>query len=216
MKNKIIQGQVIPINQSNIDTDVIIPKQYLKSIGKTGFGKFLFDSWRYDEPGNLETKKNRKLNNSFILNKEPYSSGKILIVNDNFGCGSSREHAVWALKDFGIEAIISTSFAEIFSSNSFKNQLLLVTIKKNQLDSLFKQIPDTGIYSLTIDVLNQTISTPENISINFLLDKSNKDRVIYEHDDIELTLKNREKIKAFEEKTKKLKPWLFDNEKGKK
>ena len=106
--------------------------------------------------------------------------------------------------------------AWLFSSNSFKNQLLLVTIKKNQLDSLFKQIPDTGIYSLTIDVLNQTISTPENISINFLIDKSNKDRVIYEHDDIELTLKNREKIKAFEEKTKKLKPWLFDNEKGKK
>jgi len=212
MKNKVIQGQAIPINQSNIDTDVIIPKQYLKSIGKTGFGKFLFDSWRYEEPGDLGTKKIRKLNKDFVLNKEPYSSGKILIVNDNFGCGSSREHAVWAIKDFGIEAIISTSFAEIFSSNSFRNQLLLAPIGKEQLNWLFEQILESETYHLTIDVLNQTISTLENVSINFSIDQSNKDRVIYGYDDIELTLKNRDQIKAFEKKIKSTKPWLFNNE----
>ena len=216
MANKIIQGQVIPLNQSNIDTDVIIPKQYLKSIVKTGFGKFLFDSWRYTESGDLETRKNRELNKSFILNKEPYSSGNILIVNDNFGCGSSREHAVWALRDFGIEAIISTSFAEIFLSNSFKNQLLLALVTKKELDWLFSQIPDSGIYPLTIDVLSQTISTLDGVSINFSIDQSNKDKIIFGYDDIELTLKNREKIESFEEKMKKLKPWLFDNEQNRK
>ncbi|MEC9206192.1 MAG: 3-isopropylmalate dehydratase small subunit [Pseudomonadota bacterium] len=212
MKNKIIKGQVIPINQSNIDTDVIIPKQYLKSIGKTGFGKFLFDSWRYDEPGDLSTKKNRKINNNFIINKKPYSSGNILVVNDNFGCGSSREHAVWAIKDFGIEAVISSSFAEIFSNNSFKNQLLLIPIKKTELDWLFEQIPDSGIYHLTIDVLNQTISTPDNTTINFSIDQLNKDRVIFGYDDIELTLKHKNLIKDFEKKLKDKKPWLFDDE----
>ena len=212
MKNKIIQGQVIPINQSNIDTDVIIPKQYLKSIGKTGIGKFLFDSWRYDEPGDLSTQKKRKTNKDFILNKSPYSSGKILIVNDNFGCGSSREHAVWAIKDFGIEAIISSSFAEIFSNNSYRNQLLLAPIKKSEIEWLFNQIPDSGIYHLTIDVLNQTISTPDNVSINFSIDQSNKEKVIFGYDDIELTLKNKKLIKDFEKTIKSKKPWLFDDE----
>ncbi|MEC7832562.1 MAG: 3-isopropylmalate dehydratase small subunit [Pseudomonadota bacterium] len=212
MKNKIIQGQVIPINQSNIDTDVIIPKQYLKAIGKTGFGKFLFDSWRYDEPGDLSTTKKRKINNNFILNKKPYSSGKILIVNDNFGCGSSREHAVWAIKDYGIEAVISSSFAEIFSNNSFKNQLLLAPIKKSEIDWLFEQIPDSGIYQLTIDVLNQTISTPDNVTINFAIDQSNKEKVIHGYDDIELTLKNKKVIKDFEKTIINKKPWLFENE----
>ncbi len=212
MKNKIIQGQVIPINQSNIDTDVIIPKQYLKAIGKTGFGKFLFDSWRYDETGDLSTTKKRKINNNFILNKKPYSSGKILIVNDNFGCGSSREHAVWAIKDYGIEAVISSSFAEIFSNNSFKNQLLLAPIKKSEIDWLFEQIPDSGIYQLTIDVLNQTISTPDNVTINFAIDQSNKEKVIHGYDDIELTLKNKKVIKDFEKTIINKKPWLFENE----
>ena len=113
MKNKIISGQVIPINQANIDTDAIIPKQYLKSINKSGFGKFLFDSLRYSKPGTLDDHEDREPNMDFILNKEPFNTGKILIANDNFGCGSSREHAVWAIKDFGIEAIISTSFATI-------------------------------------------------------------------------------------------------------
>ena len=142
MKNKIISGQVIPINQANIDTDAIIPKQYLKSINKSGFGKFLFDSLRYSRPGTLDDYEDRELNMDFVLNKEPFSKGKILIANDNFGCGSSREHAVWAIKDFGIEAIISTSFADIFSRNSFKNGILLISVNKEILEKLFKDQVD--------------------------------------------------------------------------
>ena len=134
MKNKIIHGQVIPFNQSNIDTDAIIPKQYLKSIKKSGFGPFLFDSLRYLDPGDLSTKAKRKINPEFILNKAPYSSGNIILANDNFGCGSSREHAVWAIKDYGIDVVISTSFADIFKRNSFKNSLLLISISNYILD----------------------------------------------------------------------------------
>ena len=210
--NKIIKGQVIPINQSNIDTDIIIPKQYLKSIGKTGFGKFLFDSWRYNESGDLETKKERELNLEFILNKKPYSDGEILLVNQNFGCGSSREHAVWAIKDFGINAVISSSFADIFYRNSFKNQLLLITIKKNEVEELFKQTAKSLIYCLTIDLHNQAITTPNNETISFKIEKSNLDRIIHGYDDIELTLNRKDKILEFETKRKEMKPWLFSDE----
>ena len=158
MDKSIIKGQAIPINQSNVDTDAIIPKQYLKSIRKTGFGPFLFDSLRYLEPGNLESTGNRPLNKKFILNQEPYSTGNIIIANDNFGCGSSREHAVWALKDYGIKVNISTSFADIFYRNSFKNSLFLIMVSKKELDRLFSGIETHKKYELTIDVLNQTIT----------------------------------------------------------
>ena len=211
MKNKIIKGQVIPLSQSNIDTDAIIPKQYLKSIKKSGFGPYLFDSLRYEDPGDLSTTKKRKLNKNFILNIEPFNKGSIIIANDNFGCGSSREHAVWALKDFGIRAILSTSFADIFYRNSFKNGLLLVSISKDQLDNIFKKISITPEYNLTINIQNQTITTPDNQAYLFEISDSDKERIIYEYDDIELSLKNREKIKTYEDKMKLMKPRIFEN-----
>jgi len=211
MKNKIIQGQVIPLNQSNIDTDAIIPKQYLKSIKKSGFGPFLFDSLRYNDPGDLSTNTDREINTKFILNINPYASGKILIANDNFGCGSSREHAVWALKDFGIDVVISTSFADIFSRNSFKNGLLLIVVSLDRLNKIFNDISGTTKYELTIDIQNQTITTPHNEVLNFDISASDKERIIHEYDDIELSLKHKNKIKDYEDKIRLDKPWMFDN-----
>ena len=209
MKNKIIHGQVIPFNQSNIDTDAIIPKQYLKSIKKSGFGPFLFDSLRYLDPGDLSTKAKRKINPEFILNKAPYSSGNIILANDNFGCGSSREHAVWAIKDYGIEVVISTSFADIFKRNSFKNSLLLIPISKNILDKLFQEILDSPNYELTIDVQNQTITTPSKQDYDFDISDSDKERIIEGYDDIGLSLMHKNKIEQYEKKMKQKKPWMF-------
>ena len=209
MKNKIIHGQVIPFNQSNIDTDAIIPKQYLKSIKKSGFGPFLFDSLRYLDPGDLSTKVKRKINPEFILNKAPYSSGNIILANDNFGCGSSREHAVWAIKDYGIEVVISTSFADIFKRNSFKNSLLLISITKNILDKLFQEILDSPNYELTIDVQNQTITTPSKQDYDFDISDSDKERIIEGYDDIGLSLMHKNKIEQYEKKMKQKKPWMF-------
>jgi len=209
MKNKIIHGQVIPFNQSNIDTDAIIPKQYLKSIKKSGFGPFLFDSLRYLDPGDLSTKAKRKINPEFILNKAPYSSGNIILANDNFGCGSSREHAVWAIKDYGIDVVISTSFADIFKRNSFKNSLLLISISKNILDKLFQEIVDSPNYELTIDVQNQTITTPSKQAYDFDISDSDKERIIQGYDDIGLSLMHKNKIEQYEKKMKQKKPWMF-------
>ena len=209
MKNKIIHGQVIPFNQSNIDTDAIIPKQYLKSIKKSGFGPFLFDSLRYLDQGDLSTKAKRKINPEFILNKAPYSSGNIILANDNFGCGSSREHAVWAIKDYGIEVVISTSFADIFKRNSFKNSLLLISISKNILDKLFQEILDSPNYELTIDVQNQTITTPSKQAYDFDISDSDKERIIQGYDDIGLSLMHKNKIEQYEKKMKQKKPWMF-------
>ena len=212
MNNKIISGQVIPINQANIDTDAIIPKQYLKSINKSGFGKFLFDSLRYSRPGTLDDYEDREPNMDFILNKEPFNRGNILIANDNFGCGSSREHAVWAIKDFGIEAIISTSFADIFSRNSFKNGILLITVSKDVLEKLFKEIEISKDYILSIDVVNQSIIGPNNLMVQFEINESDKERIIYGYDDIAITLKRKSKIIEYEHEIKKIKPWLFNDE----
>ena len=209
MKNKIIHGQVIPFNQSNIDTDAIIPKQYLKSIKKSGFGPFLFDSLRYLDPGDLSTTAKRKINPDFILNKTPYSLGNIILANDNFGCGSSREHAVWAIKDYGIEVVISTSFADIFKRNSFKNRLLLISISKNILDKLFQEIFDSPNYELTIDVQNQTITTPSKQAYDFDISDSDKERIIQGYDDIGLSLMHKNKIEQYEKKMKQKKPWMF-------
>tara|TARA_Y100000768_G_scaffold291125_1_gene225190 strand:- start:86 stop:724 length:639 start_codon:yes stop_codon:yes gene_type:complete len=212
MNNKIISGQVIPINQANIDTDAIIPKQYLKSINKSGFGKFLFDSLRYSRPGTLDDYEDREPNMDFILNKEPFNRGNILIANDNFGCGSSREHAVWAIKDFGIEAIISTSFADIFSRNSFKNGILLITVSKDVLEKIFKEIDISKDYILSIDVVNQSIIGPNNLMVQFEINESDKERIIHGYDDIAITLKRKSEIMEYEHAIKKIKPWLFNDE----
>ena len=175
MKNKIIKGQSIPFTQSNIDTDAIIPKQYLKSIKKSCFGPFLFDSLRYLDPGDLSTTSSRNINPDFILNIEPFKTGNIIVANDNFGCGSSREHAVWALKDFGIEAIISSSFADIFHRNSFKNSLLLICITKDDIEVLLDDISGSAKYEFTIDIQNQTIKTPNDTVFSFDINPSDKE-----------------------------------------
>ena len=211
MKNKIIKGQAIPFTQSNIDTDAIIPKQYLKSIKKSGFGPFLFDSLRYLDPGDLSTTKDRKINKDFILNIKPFNSGTIIVANDNFGCGSSREHAVWALKDFGIEAIISSSFADIFHRNSFKNSLLLICVSKDDIKVILDDIADSDKYELTIDIQSQTINTPNDKVYSFDINPSDKERIILGYDDIGLTLKHSDKIKEYETKMKIKKPWIFED-----
>ena len=211
MKNKIIKGQAIPFTQSNIDTDAIIPKQYLKSIKKSGFGPFLFDSLRYLDPGDLSTTSSRNVNPDFILNIEPFKTGNIIVANDNFGCGSSREHAVWALKDFGIEAIISSSFADIFHRNSFKNSLLLICISKDDVEVLLDDISGSAKYELTIDIQNQTIKTPNDTVFCFDINPSDKERIIQGYDDIGLTLKHSDKIKEYESKMKIKKPWMFED-----
>ena len=210
MKNKII-GQAIPFTQSNIDTDAIIPKQYLKSIKKSGFGPFLFDSLRYLDPGDLSTTSSRNINPDFILNIEPFKTGNIIVANDNFGCGSSREHAVWALKDFGIEAIISSSFADIFHRNSFKNSLLLICISKDDVEVLLDDITGSAKYELTIDIQNQTIKTPNDMVFSFDINPSDKERIILGYDDIGLTLQHSDKIKEYESKMKIKKPWMFED-----
>ena len=211
MKNKTIVGQAIPFTQSNIDTDAIIPKQYLKSIKKSGFGPFLFDSLRYLDPGDLSTTSSRNINPDFILNIEPFKTGNIIVANDNFGCGSSREHAVWALKDFGIEAIISSSFADIFHRNSFKNSLLLICISKDDVEVLLDDISGSAKYELTIDIQNQTINTPSDTVFSFDINPSDKERIILGYDDIGLTLKHSDKIKEYESKMKIKKPWMFED-----
>jgi 3-isopropylmalate/(R)-2-methylmalate dehydratase small subunit len=211
MKNKTIVGQAIPFTQSNIDTDAIIPKQYLKSIKKSGFGPFLFDSLRYLDPGDLSTTSSRNINPDFILNIEPFKTGNIIVANDNFGCGSSREHAVWALKDFGIEAIISSSFADIFHRNSFKNSLLLICITKDDIEILLDDISSSTKYELTIDIQNQTIKTPNDTVFSFDINPSDKERIILGYDDIGLTLKHSDKIKEYESKMKIKKPWMFED-----
>ena len=211
MTNKIIKGQAIPFTQSNIDTDAIIPKQYLKSIKKSGFGPFLFDSLRYLDPGDLSTTSNRKVNPDFILNINPFKTGNIIVANDNFGCGSSREHAVWALKDYGIQAIISSSFADIFHRNSFKNSLLLICISKEDIKVLLDDITDLVKYELTIDIQSQTIKTPNDKTYNFDINPSDKERIILGYDDIGLTLKHKDKIQEYEAKMKIKKPWIFED-----
>jgi 3-isopropylmalate/(R)-2-methylmalate dehydratase small subunit len=145
------------------------------------------------------------------LNIEPYSSGNIILANDNFGCGSSREHAVWALKDYGIEAVISTSFADIFYRNSFKNGLLLISLKKDELENIFGEISASPKYNLTINIQNQTITTPNSQVYSFVISDSDKERIIFEYDDIELSLKHEDKIRNYESEMKLKKPWIFEN-----
>ena len=203
-----LSGVAAPFTRINVDTDLIIPAEYLKTISRSGLGKHLFSYIRYNDDGSQKKE--------FILNKAHYKKSIILITGKNFGCGSSREHAVWALKDFGIQVVISTSFADIFLRNSFKNELLLVTITKKELEGLFNEISKSSKYCLTIDIQNQTITTPNNLEINFDINDSDKDRIINGYDDIELTFKHKNKIQDFEDNMKRTKPWLFETDDEKK
>lgn len=209
-KFNIHQGKVIPLDRSNVDTDAIIPKQYLKSIQRSGFGINLFDDWRYLEPGEPGMDHSqRKVNDDFVLNKPEYIGGSILIARENFGCGSSREHAVWALDDYGIRSVIAPSFADIFFNNSFKNGLLPITLSAEIVDQLFNETAANDGYELTIDLENQQVKTPSGESFGFEIDEFRKYCLLNGLDDIGLTLQHADDIRAYEEKRKAEAPWLF-------
>ena len=207
-----IKGLVAPLDRSNIDTDAIIPKQFLKSIKRSGFGPNLFDEWRYLDHGEPGVDcSNRPLNPDFILNQQRYQGAQILLTRDNFGCGSSREHAPWALLDYGFRAIIAPSFADIFKNNCFKNGILPVVLTSGQIDSLFIEVIANEGYALNVDLQLQTVTTPAGDSFSFTVDDFRKHCLINGLDDIGLSLKHREAIRSFEEHRKKNRPWLFQN-----
>lgn len=202
---------VAPLDRANVDTDAIIPKQFLKSIKRTGFGPNLFDEWRYldiGEPG--EDCTHRPVNPEFVLNQPRYKGAKILLTRENFGCGSSREHAPWALKDYGFDVIIAPSFADIFFNNCFKNGILPITLSHEQVDDLFKQVEANEGYQLTVDLENQLIFTPEKEQIPFEVDSFRRHCLLNGLDDIGLTLVHQDDIRAYEAKARAATPWLFN------
>lgn len=206
-----LKAIVAPMDRPNVDTDAIIPKQFLKSIKRSGFGPNLFDEWRYTdhgEPGMDNS--NRPLNKDFVLNQERYQGAQILIARENFGCGSSREHAPWALLDYGFRVVIAPSFADIFYSNSFKNGILLIKLDAEVIDQLFSDVAANEGYQLDIDLENQTITKADGTVISFDIDEFRKHRLLNGLDDIGLTLQHVDDIKAYEERRRAEAPWLFN------
>lgn len=210
-KFKTFTGIVAPIDRPNIDTDAIIPKQYLKSIHRTGFGPNLFDDWRYlDAGGPGDDHEKRRKNPDFVLNQPRYESASILLARKNFGCGSSREHAVWALMDDGFRAMIAPSYADIFYSNSFKNGFLPIRLTDTQVEKLFQATFASEGYQLTIDLPTQQVKTPDGEVFEFDIDAGLKERLIEGLDDIGVTLANSaERIRAYEARRAAEAPWLF-------
>lgn len=205
-------GLVVPLDRSNVDTDAIIPKQFLKSIKRTGFGPNLFDEWRYldhGEPGMDNSK--RPLNPDFILNKDRYKGASILLARENFGCGSSREHAPWALEDYGIKAVIAPSFADIFFNNCFKNGILPIVLDHATMDTLFEQTEANEGFKLDIDLGKQTITMPNGDVISFDVEPDRKHNLYNGLDDIGITLKQEDAITAYEKERAKRAPWLFNS-----
>ncbi|GHC18481.1 3-isopropylmalate dehydratase small subunit [Kushneria pakistanensis] len=205
------KGLVAPLDRANVDTDLIIPKQFLKSIKRTGFGPNLFDELRYlDEGYPGQDCANRPINPEFVLNQPRYEGASVLLARKNFGCGSSREHAPWALEDFGFRVIIAPSFADIFFNNAFKNGLLLIQLDEATVDQLFDAVDKTPGYRLDVDLVNQQILTPEGESIAFEVDAFRKYCLENGLDDIGLTLTdNSEAIREFETRHRAAQPWLF-------
>jgi 3-isopropylmalate/(R)-2-methylmalate dehydratase small subunit len=206
-----LQGLVAPLDRANVDTDAIIPKQFLKSIKRSGFGPNAFDEWRYldhGEPGMDNSK--RPLNPDFVLNQARYQGASILLTRENFGCGSSREHAPWALEDYGFRAIIASSYADIFFNNCFKNGLLPIVLSESIVDGLFKAVEANPGYQLTVDLEKQTVNTPDGQAYAFEVDAVRKHNLLHGLDDIGLTLQHVDAIKAFEGKHKASQPWLFN------
>ena len=207
--SNIFSGEAVFLDKANVDTDQIIPKQFLKSIKRTGFGPNLFDAWRYLDKGDLNSDNSkRKLNPDFILNHDLYKSCNILITRENFGCGSSREHAVWALTDYGFTTIIAPSFADIFKNNSYKNGLLLIEIDNEKIDEIFNQIKEKKTINIEVDVHNQFIYLEEK-QIPFELDDFKKKFLLDGIDEVGFTLQHQNKIEDFEKNYKKTVPWLF-------
>ena len=207
-----LDGLVAPLDRPNVDTDAIIPKQFLKSIKRSGFGPNLFDEWRYldhGEPGMDNTK--RPLNPDFVLNNARYQGAQILLGRDNFGCGSSREHAPWALEDYGFRCIIAPSFADIFYNNCFKNGILPLVLDAAIVDQLFRETEANEGYRLSVDLPNQQVTTPAGESFAFEVDEFRKYCLLNGLDDIGLTLQHVDEIKAYEARRRVEAPWLFQN-----
>ena len=205
-----LDGLVAPLDRANVDTDAIIPKQFLKSIKRSGFGPNAFDEWRYldvGQPG--QDNSQRPLNPDFVLNQARYQGAQILLTRDNFGCGSSREHAPWALEDYGFRVLIGPSFADIFFNNSFKNGLLPIILKDEEVDALFQQAEATEGYQLTVDLAAQTVTRPDGVQYSFEIDAFRKHCLLNGLDDIGLTLQDSDAIKAFETQHQQSNPWLF-------
>lgn len=201
---------LLPLDRPNVDTDAIIPKQYLKSVKKSGFGVNLFDDWRYLDPGEPDQDNSqRRIDTGFILNNAQYRDAQILLARDNYGCGSSREHAVWAMLDYGFRAVISTSFADIFFSNCYKNGLLPIVLEKSVVDKLFTASLDNPDYSVSIDLEKQQV-VADNIGIcDFDIDAFKKHCLLNGLDEIGITLQYQDKIHAYEDQLKVSSPWLF-------
>tara|TARA_B100001013_G_scaffold339547_1_gene261696 strand:- start:739 stop:1386 length:648 start_codon:yes stop_codon:yes gene_type:complete len=209
MSNTIIQGIVAIFDRDNIDTDQIIPTEYLKSIKKFGFGDYLFDGWRYLDQGQLGmTLDDREVNKDFILNQKPYDEAKILLTRNNFGCGSSREHAVWALRDFGFQAVIASSFGDIFYNNCFKNSVLPIKLTKQEINSLFMLANDNPL-SFEIDLKGKELKVNSDLIIPFKVDINLVNRIIHNLDDVDITLQDKALIKDFEINYKVSRPWIF-------
>lgn len=208
-KFTLLKGLVAPMDRENVDTDAIIPKQFLKSIRKTGFGQNLFDEWRYLDAGYPgQDPKSRKPNPDFVLNQPRYQGASILLARKNFGCGSSREHAPWALEQFGFRALIAPSYADIFFNNSFKNGLLPIMLTERQVSQLFDEASAFPGYALTIDLERQVIVKPGGDELPFEVEPFRKYCLLNGFDDIGLTLRHSDKIKAFEARRLAEKPWL--------
>ena len=207
-----ITAIVAPLDRSNVDTDAIIPKQFLKSIKRSGFGPNAFDEWRYldhGEPGMDNSK--RPLNLDFSLNQPRYQGAQILLTRKNFGCGSSREHAPWALDDYGFRAVIAPSFADIFFNNCYKNGLLPIVLTEEQVDQLFKEVEANEGYQLSIDLAEQTLTTPSGETFTFDITEHRKHCLLNGLDEIGLTLQHADEIRDFEEKRRQNQPWLFNS-----
>jgi len=208
-KFSLLDGVVVPLDRANVDTDAIIPKQFLKSIKRSGFGPNAFDEWRYldhGEPGMDNSK--RLINKDFVLNQPRYQGAQILLARENFGCGSSREHAPWALEDYGFRVIIALSFADIFFNNCFKNGLLPIRLDADKVDALFKAVEANVGYRLAIDLEQQTISTPDGAVYPFEVDAFRKHCLLNGLDDIGLTLQHVDEIVAYEARHRAAQPWL--------
>ena len=205
-----LTSSLMPLNRPNVDTDAIIPKQYLKSVRKSGFGPNLFDDWRYLDPGEPDQDNSeRKINPDFVLNDVRFNKARVLLTRENFGCGSSREHAVWALLDYGFKAVISSSFADIFASNCFKNGLLAIVLSQDAVEKLFIECNANPDYSISIDLQEQQVTMANGNAVEFEIDAFRKHCLLNGLDEIGLTLQHADKIRAYEHARKQSSPWLF-------
>jgi len=203
-------GLVAPLDRANVDTDAIIPKQFLKSIKRSGFGPYAFDEWRYLDHGEQGMDcSNRPLNKDFVLNQARYQGAQVLLARENFGCGSSREHAPWALEDYGFRVVIAPSFADIFFNNCFKNGMLPIKLAADKVDELFKAVEAKNGFALAVDLVQQTLTTPDGSVYKFEVDEFRKHCLLNGLDDIGLTLQHKADISAFETKHRASQPWLF-------